>query len=245
MLTVAPLFSSGSVPAIARVALTLFTVITIFPWVKTLDYFIPNNGLAFVGLLVGEVLLGILTGFIVTLVYQIFQLSGELFATQMGFSASVVFDPLAQIEIPVLGQLFNLVAMFVFISVDGFQRLFLVNVFKSVEVLRASDLLTQPDFLSAKLIGTLGMIFEKSILISLPILGTLILVTMVLGLMGKAAPQMNLLMIGFPVSIGVGFAVMIVAMPFLTDAFVGVVDLGLNEVLDVMDKISPPTRVGL
>lgn len=244
MLTVAPLFSSGAFPTVARIGLTLFTVITIFPWVKKLGYFIPDTGLGFAGLILGEVLLGLLTGFLLTLIFQIFQLAGELFATQMGFSASVVYDPMAQVELPILGQLFNLIAMFIFISVDGFQRLFLVNVYKSVEVLRASDLLTQPDWLSTRLIGTLSLVFEKAILISLPVLGTLILVTMILGLMGKAAPQMNLLMIGFPISIGVGFTLMLVSMPFITDAFVGVINLGFNQVLEVMDKISPPVRVG-
>jgi len=234
MLSVAPLLSSDSVPSIARISLAFFTAIVIFPWVQTVGYVIPEDGLSYAALLIGEILLGLLQGFFLVLIYTAFQTAGQFFAVQMGFGASEVYDPLAQIEIPVLGQLLNLVAMFVFLSIRGFQQIFLVNVFESFRTLKAMDLVTRPDVISTELIRNLSLLFERSFLISLPIFGTLLLVSITLGLLGKAAPQMNLMMMGFPFSITIGFLLMIASLPFLVEAFSGIVNLGFYELINLM-----------
>src|SRR5512147_2149526 len=114
MLQTAPLFSSGSVPQVAKMGICLFTAVVLFPGVQQRGYALPEDFLSYGLLLVGEALIGIIIGFFLTLIYSAFQVAGELFSLQMGFGASEVFDPLAQIEIPILGQFFNLVAMYVF-----------------------------------------------------------------------------------------------------------------------------------
>ncbi|WP_281169332.1 flagellar biosynthetic protein FliR [Spirochaeta cellobiosiphila] len=236
-LQTAPLTSSSSLPAMARVGLGGFTVVAILPMVRELNYVIPDQGLGFALLLLGEILTGILLGFIIVLVYSSFQMAGQFFSVQMGFGASQVFDPLAQIEIPLLGQLMNMMAMFVFISIDGFQRLFLYGIYSTFRVFKASDLLIQTTTLSDILIKGLSGLFSKGLILSIPILGTLLLVTITTGLMAKAAPQMNLLMIGFPISITIGFVMMILTMPYLIDGFSAVVDEGFYIIEQLISGI--------
>jgi len=241
MLAVAPLFSSESVPDIVRVGLAFFTAIVVFPWINAAGYPIPENGLAYVGILFGEVLLGLLQGFFLTMVYSGFQMAGSYIAQQMGFNASEVYDPLAQVEQPVLGQFLNLSAMLVFLTAGGFQQVFLTNVWASFHALKAVDFLGHPDFISHLLIGQLSEMFQRSFLLSLPVFGVLLLTTVSLGLVGKAAPQMNLMMMGFPINIGFGFLVMMAAMPFLVQAFSAVVNGGFDTLQSMFDALKPGT----
>ena len=240
MLAVAPLFSSESVPDIVRVGLAFFTSIVVFPWVAAAGYPIPENGLAYVGLLVGEVMLGLLQGFFLVMVYSVFQMAGQYIAQQMGFNASEVYDPLAQVEQPVLGQFLNLSAMLVFLTAGGFQQVFLTNVWQSFHALKAVDFFTHPDFISQHLIVQLSDLFQRSFLLSLPVFGVLLLVTISLGVVGKAAPQMNLMMMGFPINIGFGFLVMMASMPFLVQAFSAVVNNGFESIEMLFIKLAPP-----
>jgi flagellar biosynthetic protein FliR len=144
LLSVAPLFSSSSLPRIGRIALVLLTSVLILPWINpaeitSLDIEIANFtalglppadaavaefGLGYVALLIGEALIGIIQGFFLQLINAAFQTAGQFFSTQMGFGASSVYDPLAQEEVPLMGQFFNLVAMLVFLLIEGFQKVF-------------------------------------------------------------------------------------------------------------------------
>lgn len=239
MLAVTPLFASESFLDVGRVGLAFFTAVVIFPWVNAAGYPIPENGLAYLGLLVGELLLGLLQGFFLVMVYSVFQMAGGFISQQMGFNASEVYDPLAQMEQPVLGQFLNLAAMLVFLTAGGFQEVFLTNVWASFHSLRAVDFLSHPDFVSTTLITSLGSLFARSFLLSLPIFGVLLLTTVALGLVGKAAPQMNLMMMGFPINIGFGFMVMIAGMPFLVQAFTAVIDGGFSTMQDLIRQLAP------
>jgi type III secretory pathway component EscT len=88
----------------------------------------------------------------------------------------------------------------------------------------------------------IGRLFADALTISFPILGTLLLVSVAMGLLAKAAPQMNLLLMGFPFSIGVAFLIMVLAMPFLVGSISRVVDGGFEALSGLLDKLGPATR---
>jgi flagellar biosynthetic protein FliR len=222
----APLIGSQAIPSIAKVGLSLMTAYVVFPWVTADMYAIPETGLGYVALLVGEGLIGLIIGLFTTLIFAAFQTSGQFFSLQMGFGASQVFDPLSQVEIPLLGQYFNLVAMFVFIATDSFSRLFFIGVYRSFQAVSAIDVLTQTEALASLMMSSLAGMFQTALIISLPVLGTLVVVNISLGLMAKAAPQMNLLMLGFPVSILTAFLFILLALPILIGAFDAVIETG-------------------
>ncbi len=227
----APLISSQGIPSIAKIGLAFMTAYVVFPWVAAGMYPIPDTGLGYVALLIGEGLIGLIIGLFMTLVFAAFQTSGQFFSLQMGFGASQVFDPLSQVEIPLLGQYFNLVALFVFIATNSFNRLFFIGVFRSFEAVRAVDVLTQTDALASLMMSSLAGMFQAALIISLPVLGTLVVVNISLGLMAKAAPQMNLLMLGFPVSILTAFILIFLALPLLVATFDAVIENGWESLM--------------
>ena len=140
MIETAPLLSTESIPQVAKVALAGLTAFLVFPSVQASGYAIPADGGEYALLLVGEALIGVIMGFFLTILFSAFAMAGQFFSLQIGFSASETYDPLSEVEIPVMGQFLNLIAMFVFVSNDGFQKLFMAKLLSSAgRLLSASD----------------------------------------------------------------------------------------------------------
>jgi flagellar biosynthetic protein FliR len=224
MIEVAPLLSSEAIPQEAKIGLGLFVSAMALPYVVDIGYRLPSDTVQYFLLIVGEALIGIIIGFMLVMIFAVFQMAGEFFSLQMGFGASEVFDPLAQIEIPLMGQFFNIAAMFVFLSMGGFYKFMLVGVYRSFASVRAADLVGGREVLLDLMGGGLGQLFASALTVALPILGTLLLVSVAMGLLAKAAPQMNVLVMGFPVAIAVAFLLLLSTLPYLLDAFGGLID---------------------
>lgn len=243
LVRVAPITSSASIPGIARVALVFFASLAIYPAVVAGGYPQPPTGIGFVLVAVGEMLIGILSALFLVVMFAVFQLAGQFFSLQMGFGASQVFDPMAQIEIPIVGQFLNLVAMTVFIISDGMQRIFLIGVLGSFRAFRAVDIASAQTDILRLVLSSLFNLFEQSLVIAFPILGILFLLQVTMGLFGKAAPQMNLLLLGFPAAIGIAFLTILLVLPFLVEAFEVVIDRAFEQIALVFAERS--ARVAL
>jgi len=237
LVQVAPLLSSSAIPQIAKVGFALFVAAIVFPGVLEAGYGVPQHALHFLLVLLGEILLGIILGFFLVLIFAAFQLAGQMFSLQMGFGASQVFDPLAQVQIPLIGQFLNIIGMLVFLSISGFNKLVLIGVERSFGALKAVDLVTGRAVLFDAFLGSLGQLFEMALMISFPILGTLFLISVSTGLLAKAAPQMNLLMMGFPMAIGVAFIILFLIMPYLMHAFARIIDAGFEGLMELMTAV--------
>ncbi len=238
LISIAPLLSSTGIPGIAKVGLGLFTAVVVFPWVAEQGYIIPQSGFAYAMVMVGEIFIGLILGFMLTVIYSAFLLSGQLYSMQMGFGASMVYDPLAQIQIPLMGQFINLMAMLIFVIVGGFQKLFLMGVLRSFESIKAVDLLYVTEPLLELVLRSLTILFEQALIIAFPVLGVLLLISVSMGLLAKAAPQMNLLMLGFPIKISMAFLMLFLALPFIIEAFNRVIDLSFFELMNFLNNLS-------
>jgi flagellar biosynthetic protein FliR len=221
-----PLLSSEANPQVARIALAGFAAYCEFPtalgssWAAQLSVVNASPfGLGFVFLLAGEAVIGIIIGFFITLVFATFSTAGQFFSLQMGFGASETFDPLAQVENPLLGSYLNLVAMLVFLTIGGLSQVFLGGFARSVEAVNIVNLVSGRMSIMRLLTGGLSSLFLQAMVIAMPIVGTLFITSLATGLISKAAPQINLMSEGFPISITVAFVLLMATMPFMTEAF--------------------------
>ncbi len=230
LLRTAPLTSSSAIPPLARGGFMLLISVVFFFFVGDIYGPVPETGLAYAMVLAAEIMLGIIMGLFLQIVFAVFQTAGQLFSFQMGFGASQVYDPLAQVEIPLIGQFLNLIGLAVFLSVSGMQRMFMTGLAGSFRVMKGTDFLLASDYLNETFISAIGRLFEQSLILAFPILGTLLLISVTMGLLAKAAPQMNLLMVGFPIQIGVGFLIMLTATPFLAEKMSQLVDMGFGMI---------------
>lgn len=237
LIEIAPLLSSQAIPQTAKLGFALFVSAAVFPWVNGQGYALPESGLEYFLLVVGEAMIGIILGFFLNIIFAVFQVAGQFFSLQMGFGASEVFDPLAQIEIPLMGQFLNIVGMFTFLVISGAHKLLLVGVYRSFQSIRAVDLVAGRTYLFPLLLRSLGELFGNALVISFPILGTLLLVSVTMGLLAKAAPQMNLLMMGFPLAIATALIVIALSMPFLVGAFSRLLEGGFEELGTIISAL--------
>ncbi|MBQ0039628.1 MAG: flagellar biosynthetic protein FliR, partial [Treponema sp.] len=204
-----PLLSSRTVPRMAKIALSLYMAYFIFPVVSHMSgiygdyrsYVLPDGSfnLAYVFLLLGEGMIGIILGFYIQIIFAAFSTAGQFFAFQMGLSASEVYDSLSQVENPLMGQFLNFLAMIVFLQNHWFQRLFCDGLVSSFHAINAFSIVNNTDFFAKFMMTSLSMLFKDALIIALPIMGSLFLVNVTMGIFTKAAPQMNLLSEGFPI----------------------------------------------
>ena len=224
MLLTLPLFSMRSASRIAKVALAGFLAFILLSTVNTSVYdpYISDDGafsLHYLLLVIGEGLIGIILGFYISIIFSAFSTAGQFLAFQMGLSAASSYDALSQVENPLMGQFFNLMAMLVFMQTRCFQKLFITGLVNSFDTLTTTAIVECNDKIVTFMLKGLTQLFADALVIALPVMGTLFLITACTGLLTKAAPQMNLLSEGFPILILVAFIVIGFLLPGVIDFF--------------------------
>ena len=224
LLMTLPLFSMRNISKIAKIAVAGYMAYIVLPYVNYSvynDFLKPDAqfSLEFLLLLIGEALIGIITGFYISIIFSAFSTAGQFFAFQIGFSASEVYDSLSQVENPLMGQYLNLIAMLVFLQTRWFQKLFLGGLVSSFQSISAYSLVQNRMGIVTFMMHGLTDLFASALVISLPIMGSLLLITITTGILSKAAPQMNLLSEGFPIMMMTAFFILTVLMPDLCDFF--------------------------
>jgi flagellar biosynthetic protein FliR len=224
MLELTPIITASGMPFAARAGLSFFTAVVVAPVVTAMGYALPGSGLAYALLLLTEVLIGVLIGFFLIAVFAVMTSAGQMFSLQMGFAATEMFDPMSQIETPVMGQFLNLAGFMVFFSTFGMQKLFFVGITGSFKYFNASNFIFSSENIAMFALKGVVLLFGQALIIAMPLVGSLFLVSVTMGLLSKAAPQMNLMMVGFPIQIAVGFILLFLALPNMLSAFNGILD---------------------
>lgn len=238
LISTTPLLSTNSVSRVAKIALAGCISFIVFPTVYDAPYEFAPYSLEYLLLLLAEGLIGVITGFFITAIFAAFSSAGQFFSLQMGFSAAEAYDALAQVENPLMGQFFNLCAMLVFLQIDGFKTLFLGGIFRSFEALSAYSLVLYRDNYLTFVLKSLTDLSFAALMIALPMMGTLFLVNVTMGLLSKAAPQMNLLSEGLPITILVSFFLLTLLMPKLVNYFIMFMNSGFTDLENLFAKIS-------
>ncbi len=220
-----PLFSTRAVSRIAKIAFAGYMAFFMMGNADLSLYtsYIGEDGafsLFYMALVLGEAFIGVIIGFYITIIFAAFSTAGQFTAFQMGFSAASTYDAMAQVENPLMGQFFNFIAMLVFMQNQWFQKLFLGGLTASFKTLTAISVASCQDTLVTFMLKGLTKLFADALIIALPIMGTLMLITICTGLLSKAAPQMNLLSEGFPIMILTAFLLIMLMLPAITDFFV-------------------------
>jgi len=207
----APLFGSKPVPARIRLgfalAITFVVVPVVSPTVPSVDVLSPTGVL----IIIQQVLIGVLMGFALQLVISAVITAGQVVALQMGLGFSLMVDPQNGAQAPVVSQLYVLMVLLAFLALDG--HLVMIEILTdSFRYMPISDKgLVPDDFWQVVTWGS--MIFSGAVGIALPAIASLLVVNMSFGIMTRAAPQLNIFAIGFPITMMLGFAVILLTLP--------------------------------
>lgn len=209
MVSSAPVFGTRSVPPRVKMlsALAITSVLVPILPVPQVDVFSP---LAL--LIIGQqILIGLVIGFSVQLVFSAVITGGQIVAMQMGLGFSLMVDPQNGAQSPVLSQFYVVMVMLVFLALNG--HLVLVEVladsFKTMPV--SAQGLVASDFMQVVKWST--NIFAGGMAIALPAIASLLVVNVAFGVMTRSAPQLNIFAIGFPITMLLGFALVMVTLP--------------------------------
>ena len=225
MIAAAPLFGHASVPTRAKVILGVLVAMIVAPNLPPMPAVEPTS---YAGLLilVQELLVGLAMGFSMRLVFAAIEYAGELASSTMGFSFASFFDPATQGRSAAISQFMSMVATMAFLAVNA-HLVLLASLTESFATLPISS---TPLSLAAPLeLARLGgRIFSAGLQIALPILAALLIVNVALGILTRAAPQLNIFGIGFPITLGVGMLTISVALPYLNIPFQNLFNEGIE-----------------
>lgn len=202
-LSLCPPFNSPSVPKRIRVG---FAVAMSFALARSVGSVVTNVSTAgLIGALATEVLAGLALGAFVFILFAAIQAAGELLDLQVGFSLGGVIDPISGNMAAPIGRLQQLLGVVILFAING--HVLVVHAF--VESVNAAPLgKVDTAALASGLAGLLGIFLAASIEIALPILTALFCTEVALGLLGKAAPQLNILVIGFALKTMIAFGLL-------------------------------------
>jgi flagellar biosynthetic protein FliR len=208
MLTIAPIFGARMVPKRARLVIALlltWIVLPLLPEVPALD------PLSLTGALVTaqQLIIGLAIGFSLQLVFATLVIAGQTIAMGMGLGFAQMVDPQNGVNVPVIGQYYVVVASLLFLALNGHLALIhvLVDSFQFLPV--GVDAITREDFQAIAYWGT--RMFADAIMVALPAVASILLVNLAFGVVSRSAPQLNVFGVGFPVTLTLGFIILVVA----------------------------------
>ncbi|MEZ4483709.1 MAG: flagellar biosynthetic protein FliR [Syntrophotaleaceae bacterium] len=200
-----PVFSSSQSPMQLRAGLALTIALLVFPVVSP---FVPNPPQSTIGLallVAQEALLGFILGFMGRLIFTAVEFGGTIIGYQMGFAAANVFDPQNQRQISLMSQFQSVFAILLFLAFDA-HHMFLRAIVHSYRLLPPGKLNIGGEGIPF-LMDLTGNMFVLAVRFSAPILTLLLLSGLVLGIMARVFPQLNVFMLSFPINIGLALLV--------------------------------------
>lgn len=212
-----PLFGARAVPAQAKVGFAVLLSLVVLP-LQAQPEAISTNLLVLASLVGSEVLVGLAIGVAISLVFQTVEMAASIVSVQAGFGVAAVLDPLTGAQTGMLEQFYKILVTLLFFAVNGHYLVVrsLLHTFEVVPPGRA-DLSV---IAGERVVPFFTALFSAAVQIALPAFGALILADIALALVGRSVPQLNVLMAGFPVKIGVGLLALSASMP-LAVAFLG------------------------
>lgn len=212
LISAAPVFGESVVPRQVKVGIAVVLAVVLGPTLGPMPN-VPIVSPAGLWIILQQVIIGAAMGFTMRLVFAAVQAAGEYISLQMGLSFASFFDPMAGGTTMVLGRLLNMLAMLIFLAVDG--HLLLVNVLaESFQTLPVAD---APWSGGGWLFLAQGgsQIFASGLMLSLPLVTALLILNLAMGILNRASPQFSIFAVGFPLTLLAGIAMMLLLIPNL------------------------------
>ncbi len=235
VLIVAPIFGHHNYLSQAKVGLAFMIALVIFPLISAHHPLIPTGLFPYAAMMIREVMLGLVLGYAVLLLFIGIQFAGQLAGLQMGLDIVDVIDPHSSGSISIMGQYLNILAILILLMIDG-HHLVLQGLARSFEVIPLGGVVLK-EAVMLKLIALTSEVFVIAIKISAPVILALFLVSVALGVLARTVPQMNILVVGFPIQLAAGLGVLIASMPLfylLMSKLIGALSRHLLALIDFM-----------
>ncbi|NLN77800.1 MAG: flagellar type III secretion system protein FliR [Armatimonadetes bacterium] len=207
--TVAPIFGNVNVAPMVRVGIAVCLAFVFLPMARfdasNIDF------LPFLLIVAKEALIGIVMGFLASLVFTAIQMAGSFIDLQVGFGFANVVDPMMKEHSAVIGQLYNFAATLLFLALNG-HHLMIRGLADSFSILPL-DSTMQMSSAASGVLQIFIVLFIASLKIGAPVVGAIFLTDVSLGILARTVPQLNVFVVGFPAKLTVGFLAVFAVLP--------------------------------
>jgi flagellar biosynthetic protein FliR len=213
-----PMLGGNAIPTQVRIAFGLVLTIILVPWQTLPPATETIPLLAFAASILRELIIGVIAGYAANLTFGAISIAGEMISTSAGFSAGRILNPMLGDSTTSIDQLFVLFALALFLVIDGHHG-FIAALKQTFDLIPVNTAL--PDFMANSLIKMTAQLIVLGIQMALPVVGTLLLTDITLGLLARVAPQIQVYFLGLPAKIALGLMAitltLAVIMPKLID----------------------------
>jgi flagellar biosynthetic protein FliR len=224
----APLWSVAGIPRRTRLILGLGITIAITPGLPEMPPIQPGT-LSGLWLLLQQMLIGVGMGFAAKIVFSALDMAGEFIGTQMGLGFATFYDPLNSSQTPVMTEFMTLISLLMFLSLNG-HLLYVATLAQSFSAIPVSATpLGAGSWLNLAELGS--KIFSAGLLLALPIMVALMITNLALAVLTRAAPQLNIFALGFPLTLTGGFVALAISLNYLAVPLQALFEFGLSALL--------------
>lgn len=231
LMALAPLYNNGQIPASVKIGLSFLLALIVAPALPAAPAMDP---MSMPGLLIlaQQMIIGLSMGLAMRMAFAGMEMAGTVTGLTMGLGFATFFDPQSQGQSSAISQFFALLMLMIYLVAN----IHLVVLSTLVDSFRTMPISAHPFGGGGLqlLVAWGGRIFSSGLQLSLPLVAALLITNLALGILTRAAPQLNLFGIGFPVTMGVGFIMIAATLPYLTTPLLNLMEEGIN----VMQKIT-------
>jgi flagellar biosynthetic protein FliR len=225
-------FGSPTVNISIKILLSITMSMILFPVVKAgkVDYLVISNEI--IGLAIRELIIGLSLGFLTRLFFFVVTMTGDLVSVSVGLSASQLYNPLLGQQGSTVDQFYSTIGTLIFFSINGHHML--INaIAQSYDLVPVSSMhLNVGPFAEMAVFGQTAIMM--AIKMCAPIFVTILLINVAMGILGRAVPQINVLVTSMPVTIMLGMAVVFICLPLLALEMNGLMDITAAKLFAVM-----------
>ncbi|GBE29512.1 flagellar biosynthetic protein FliR [bacterium BMS3Bbin04] len=230
MLMVMPVFGYNSIPALARIAVAFLVTSVLFPMHPEMQLTLMPGVLEFFAVIIREVFIGLSIGLVTIFIFTGVQFAGYIMGHSMGFSMINTIDPMSEQNMPLLGQILTMLALVIFLMMDGHHFLLMAVDESFVQIPIGTGALSDKAIQGFAMLS--ADIFNIGIKLAAPVLVTILVSEVALGIVARTVPQMNVWIIGFPLKIMVGLVTLSLALPMIVYVFQKVYRGWQGDVID-------------
>ncbi len=211
-----PLFGSKLLPTQAKVGLAFFLALSIYPIVDIQYNF--NNLIQFIGYMTIEVIIGIIISYSVSILLYSLSFVGDLIDYQNSFIVAREFDPFFFVPMSITGEIFFVTFLLIFIYIGGLSFSF-YTIAQSFKWINPYNIHLLNDNVLVYVIKLITLFFVIGFKLSAPILSALIVTTIILSIIARTVPQINIFIVGIPLKVGISLVFSIFSLPIIKFIF--------------------------
>jgi flagellar biosynthetic protein FliR len=231
----APVFNHKNVPNYLKIGFSFIITLILFPVIKVPEDLVNDHFYLLFGSSIKELLTGIMIGFICYLFYSSIYLAGRIIDMQIGFAMVSVINPQDDTQVPIMGSLLYLMAILVFLSTNGHHTLIYALKY-SFDCIPLGGL-TINTFMIDQLIGIMINTFIVAFKMGAPILVSILVANMLLGILARTMPQMNVFVVGMPLKIIIGLSMIVLTIPLYVGVFENIFEYMFENLYDFLNLV--------